>query len=132
MRTFVLSLALAALRAYDAPEKPLDAWTTTVRATSPLVGKTYDVRTHALVNFSRTEAAAHRAPFMLLSEKHDNADHHRLQAHVLRTMVAAGRRPMLVFEMIDIDLQPAIDAYLATNGTTLDDLRAVLEWNKRG
>ena len=39
MRAFVLGLALAALAACAAPPKPLDAWTTTVRGTNPLVEK---------------------------------------------------------------------------------------------
>lgn len=130
MRALVVSLALAACGAHSS--KPLDAWTTAVQASSPLVGKTYDARTRAFVDFDRAEDVAIRAPFVLLGEKHDNPDHHRLQARVLGAMVAAGRRPALVFEMIDLDLQPAVDAYLATGRATVDGLRAVLEWDKRG
>ena len=118
-RALLVALALAAC---GAPPKPPIAWTTTIHASNPLVGRTYDERKHTFVAL---EAA--RTPFVLLGEKHDNADHHRLQAEALH-----GTRGPVVFEMVDVDLQPAIDAYLAAGHATVDGLRDVLEWDRRG
>jgi len=105
---------------------------TSVRASNPLVGKAYDVQKRALVSPERAEAATFDARFVLLGEKHDNPDHHRLQAHALEALVAHGRRPAVLFEMIDLDLQPALDAYVARGQPTVDGLANVLEWDKRG
>ncbi|HEY1958586.1 MAG TPA: ChaN family lipoprotein [Polyangiaceae bacterium] len=128
-RALVFALALAAC-ASPPPRSPI-AWTTTVRASNPLVGRTYDERKHAFVDFQRASHAATESRFVLLGEKHDNADHHRLQAETLAA-IARARHPAVVFEMIDLDLQPAIDAYLATGRATLDGLRGVLQWVSRG
>ena len=127
-RALAFALAIAACGA--PPPKPAMTWTTTVRASNPLVGKTYDERARRVVPLDRAESIATGAQFVLLGEKHDNADHHRLQAEVLGAMTRA--HPAVVFEMIDVDLQPAIDAYLATGRATLDGLRAVLQWDTRG
>ena len=53
-------------------------------------------------------AAARQARFVFLGELHDNPRHHALQAEVLEALVAAGRRPALVFEMLEVDQTPVI------------------------
>ncbi len=124
-------LACAACGAARPAPKPF-VWATSVRANNPLVGKAFDARTRELVSPARAESAALDVPFVLLGEKHDNPDHHRLQARALEAIVDHGRRPAVVFEMIDLDLQPALDAFLATGSSDLDQLSKVLEWDKRG
>ena len=107
-------------------------WTTTLQQTNPLVGKAWDTQAHALVPPARADDAAREAPFVLLGEKHDNPDHHRLQARWLESLVGRGRKPAVVFEQIDLDLQPAVDAFLASGSESVDELGKVLEWDKRG
>ncbi|WP_280152187.1 ChaN family lipoprotein [Piscinibacter sp. XHJ-5] len=46
----------------------------------------------------------------LLGEVHDNAEHHRQRAAVMRRAVEAGWRPALVMEQFDIDRQQHIDS----------------------
>ena len=128
-RALLVALALAACGA--PPAKAPIVWQTTVRASNPLVGRAYDERARRFVAMDRVTSAAAGARFVLLGEKHDNADHHRLQAEVLDA-VARAEHPAVVFEMIDVDLQAAIDAYLATGRATLEGLRAVLQWDTRG
>ncbi len=53
-------------------------------------------------------AAALRSRFVLLGELHDNPRHHALQVEVLAALVASGRRPALVFEMLDVDQTPTV------------------------
>jgi uncharacterized iron-regulated protein len=125
-----IALALSALACSAAP-KPL-TFTTTVRSAHPLVGKTYDSSAHVQTTLDAAEKAAADAPFVLLGEKHDNPDHHVLQARVLRSLVARGRHPSVAFEMIDLDLQRAADAFIASNDANVDELARVLEWDKRG
>jgi uncharacterized iron-regulated protein len=124
-------IALVALLACGAAPKPL-AFTTTVRATNPLVGKTYDTGAHAFTNLDAAEKVAANVPFVLLGEKHDNPDHHVLQARVLRSLVAHGRHPAVAFEMIDLDLQRAADTFIQSGNANVDELGRVLEWDKRG
>ena len=130
MRVFALLLLVGACGA--PPAKPPIAWTTTVRASNPLVGRTYDARRRMFVTFEKAEYAETQTPYVFLGEKHDNPDHHRLQAKALHWAELFNHLVAVVFEMIDIDLQPKIDAYFATRHANVDGLRDVLDWDTRG
>jgi len=52
------------------------------------------------------------ARFVLLGEKHDNPDHHRLQAWIVERLAAAGRRPAVVLEMLDTSQREALARHL--------------------
>ncbi|HEY2365550.1 MAG TPA: ChaN family lipoprotein, partial [Polyangiaceae bacterium] len=121
----VLSLACGA-----APKPYI--FSTTLHADHPLVGKAWDEKTRAFVPPDAADKAALDVPFVLLGEKHDNADHHRLQARALKAIVDHGRKPSVAFEMIDLDLQRAADAFTQSGSTDVDELGRVLEWDKRG
>ncbi len=125
-------IVILALLAGCGASPPPFRWTTTLQEANPLVGKAWDARTHALVSPERADAAAVEATFVLLGEKHDNPDHHRLQARSLKALVDHGRKPAVVFEQIDLDLQSAVDAFLASGSSNVDELGKVLEWDKRG
>ena len=72
------------------------------------------------------------AQFILLGEVHDNAEHHRHEAEVLRGLIARGRRPALAMEQFDREFQPAIDAALARPGTSADTVAAAGEFDRKG
>jgi uncharacterized iron-regulated protein len=72
------------------------------------------------------------ARIVLLGEQHDNPDHHQLQAFVLQRMSDIGRRPVMVFEMVDRDGQQAVDACRTARRCSAADLAAAAEWNERG
>ncbi|MBK1673695.1 hypothetical protein CKO35_10315 [Ectothiorhodospira shaposhnikovii] len=61
-----------------------------------------------------------RADFLLLGEVHGNPDHHRLQLALVEAMT--DLKPALVFEIFDLEDQPAIDAYRAEEGHDADEL----------
>ena len=73
-----------------------------------------------------------RGRFVLLGEKHDNPDHHRLQAWLLRALIAAGRRPKLGFEMFTADDAPAIARQLAAHPTDAVGLAEAVNWQRSG
>ncbi|CAN5202577.1 ChaN family lipoprotein [soil metagenome] len=137
LRRFGLVLALAACAqrgeppAAAHPPPHVDAWTTHVDEANPLVGKSFSAR-GTPIDRASVDALVNGHRFVLLGEKHDNPDHHRLQAQALAAIVSAGRRPAVAFEQIDLDLQPAVDAYLARNDATFDGLAVVLAWDTRG
>ncbi|HVI51756.1 MAG TPA: ChaN family lipoprotein [Candidatus Sulfotelmatobacter sp.] len=93
-----------------------------------LEGRIWDVSAHSFI--SREEAARRMtaADFLLLGERHDNAEHHRLQAWAIEQITAAGRRPAAAFEMIG----PEQQAVLVQPATDADALAAALDWPHSG
>src|SRR5213080_5003950 len=79
----------------------------------PLVGRIWDVKAGTFIPEDTLVARLVASRFVLLGERHDNPDHHVLQAKLLRAMVEAGRRPAVGFEMLATDDAPAIVRYLA-------------------
>jgi uncharacterized iron-regulated protein len=69
---------------------------------------------------------------VLLGEKHDNPDHHALQARLLRAMVLGGRKPVVAFEMFDGDDQPALDASRRDHPRDAASLAVAVSWDKSG
>jgi uncharacterized iron-regulated protein len=49
---------------------------------------------------------------------------------VLSELVKAGRKPTVVFEMLEVEQQPAVDAYLAGPSATAAGFGAALGWEK--
>lgn len=111
------------------------------RAEKPWVSPHY--RDHALtgtiwtadfkpVTMAQLEASVRAAKFVLLGEIHTNADHHRLQARMIETLVRAGRRPAIVLEMVPASLQAELDRHLESGEKDAGKLGEFLEWEKRG
>jgi uncharacterized iron-regulated protein len=73
-----------------------------------------------------------RGRFILLGEKHDNPDHHLLQAWVVRALVDAGRRPAVGFEMLTLDEAPALARYLAGHPIDAAGLGEAVGWGRSG
>lgn len=66
---------------------------------------------------------------MLLGEKHDNAEHHRLQAEIVGALGRAGRRPAVIWEMAEPEQAAALRA---ASLDRVDELGAALDWEARG
>lgn len=107
------------------------AFTTALDRDAPLVGKLWDVGRGDFTTVDAALRAAATSHYVLLGEKHDNPDHHRLQARVLAAMVAAGRKPTLAFEMLETDRQEALDRFLA-GAATSEGLGAAVGWAASG
>ncbi|MFQ5699857.1 MAG: ChaN family lipoprotein [Myxococcota bacterium] len=108
------------------------SWVSPVLRAHPLVGKIWDVGEARFVDSGQLDSRAAGARFVLLGEKHDNADHHLLQARLIRALARHGRRPAVVFEMIDVDRAPTLSAALAEHPRDADALGRALEWKTRG
>ncbi|GEJ55266.1 ChaN family lipoprotein [Anaeromyxobacter diazotrophicus] len=104
-----------------------------LHADHPLAGRIWDVRAGAFVDDAALERALVSADFVLLGETHDNPEHHRLQARALAGLVAAGRRPAVAFEMLDVAQQPRVDEALAGPGPhDPGALARAIGWAKSG
>lgn len=98
----------------------------------PLVGRIWDAAAGQFVEPSQVVPRLARARFVLLGERHDHPDHHRLQAWIVRGLLAAGRRPALAFEMFTLADAPAITRHLATAPRDAAGLGEATDWKRSG
>ncbi len=131
-RIFALLALLLPTAALAAEPLPLPAFTAPLAADNPLVGRIFDGATGAEVPLPEALERLEAAPYVVLGERHDNPDHHALQAYAVAAMAAAGRRPAVVWEMVDIGQQADLDAFLAGDPASPDGLADVLAWEDRG
>ena len=111
---------------------PLPEWQAPLGRTHPLTGIVWDVRAAAPISPETlvTRLAARR--YVLLGEKHDNPDHHRLQAWIVAALIDAGRRPAVAFEMMRADQADAIARHLAASPDDARGLGDALQWRQSG
>ena len=76
------------------------------------------------------QLASHR--FVLLGEKHDNPEHHLIQARVLAEMIALGRRPAVVWEMVPRGKQAALDDLADRGNVDPDRFAEAVGWADSG
>ncbi|MEX2335561.1 MAG: ChaN family lipoprotein, partial [Pseudohongiella sp.] len=70
---------------------------------------------------------------LLLGEKHDNPDHHRLRLELLRAVLLPDGRSQVVLEMMERSQQVAIDTLVAGKLPSDDTaLTARLDWDTEG
>ncbi|MBI2017053.1 MAG: ChaN family lipoprotein, partial [Candidatus Rokubacteria bacterium] len=98
----------------------------------PLAGRIWDVGAGRFIDAAMLSERLARSRFVLLGEKHDNPEHHRLQASLLQAMVAAGRRPAVGFEMLTMDQAPALARHLAWAPGDAAGLGDAVEWKRSG
>ncbi len=108
------------------------SWKSSFGRDHPLTGRIWDVSSDRFIDRQSLVARLARADFLLLGEKHDNPDHHLLQAEVVRSLIAAGRRPAVAFEMFGIDHASAIARHLAVAPNDAAGLGQAVNWNKSG
>lgn len=116
----VLSVAafIAASSTTLAAEPPTPPWQSPEFQEHPLVGQIIDVDTGEQLPVDTVLKRAAKARFLILGERHDNPDHHSIQAWVMEQMVERGRRPALVYEMLEADEQDTINNWRADNPPT--------------
>jgi uncharacterized iron-regulated protein len=128
MRAFVAVVAALALLGLA----PLPEWQSPLGREHPLTGTLWDVRAATAITPETLVARLAARRFVLLGEKHDNPDHHRLQAWVVDALVAAGRRPAVAFEMFRADQADAIARHLAASPGDARGLADALDWRRSG
>lgn len=107
------------------------SWRSTIHADSPLVGSIVSADgspsdTESLVK------AVKGARYVLLGEIHDNPDHHRLQASIIRDAATDDHNPAVVFEMIPATFSDVLANIDATTEADLSGIARKLAWNERG
>ena len=116
-----------------ASERPGEGdWIEQVLVTHPLVGRIYRPSHHDFVARAQLDDALLRAHYVLLGEKHDNRDHHRLQTAVLEQLLHSRRGAAVAFEMLDTSQQAALDQYLGGQARDVDAMAELLRWDDSG
>lgn len=90
----------------------------------------WQVDTGVYVTEAALQADLATARYVLLGETHDNPVHHDRQARLLRGMIDAGRRPALVWEMVDRDMAADLAAAVAAGDAAA--MGPALDWEARG
>ncbi len=81
---------------------PWKSWTTHKNEKNPLVGKIWDAGEQTFLTPFELAGRLAGFDFILLGEVHDNPDHHRLQAWLIRNIAYQDRHPAIVMEMINL------------------------------
>lgn len=111
------------------PSNP-DAWVSPLHGDHALVGRIWDGRLQRFVTPEELFAGLRDARFLLIGEKHDNADHHRLQLSVLESLIAADAVSGAAFEMIDASRAPKLEGIAEREFAGEEELRTWLEWDE--
>ncbi len=103
---------------------------------NPLVGRIWDVAGEEFITERELIGRLGQATYVMLGEKHDNFDHHRLQAQMLRQLYDFGRNPALAFEMIDFDQAAALQGHLAATpkdtAQAAQSIGKAVKWERTG
>ncbi|MGO1118076.1 ChaN family lipoprotein [Rhodovibrionaceae bacterium A322] len=130
-----LVFALSALPLVSATAEPVGpspfSWSAQIDRDHPAVGQVTffpaDGREGAeVLDAAGLDRLLLEAEVVLLGERHDHLDHHRLQAWVISRMADLGRRPTVAWEMLPQDRTAALKSY---DGSAAD-LGKHLRWKE--
>ncbi|WP_162914561.1 ChaN family lipoprotein [Desertibaculum subflavum] len=107
-------------------------WTHQLRADHPLVGRIWDPQANAYVGEAEALQRAAAAEHVLLGERHDNADHHRLQARVARAVLAKDRGRAIAMEMLTPEQEPAAQNFMTSRPMEAAGFGEAVGWGKTG
>jgi uncharacterized iron-regulated protein len=97
-----------------------------------LTGRIWDVAAARFITTETLVARLAAARFILLGERHDHPHHHALQASIVRSVVAAGRRPDVAFEMLADDQTAALAQHLRDAPGDAARLGDAVGWARSG
>jgi len=135
-----VALALAALviicvACVSAPllaPPPGPPWRSPLERGHALAGRIWDVADRRFLTSEEFIGRAAKSWFLLLGEKHDNPDHHLIQAWIVRGLLARERRPAVAFEMFSPDQRAALERQLASQPQDGAALAEAVGWAESG
>ena len=107
-------------------------WVSSLRAEHPLVGRIWSSRRGRFVSSSVLARAVRGARFVVVGERHDSPDHHRLEGWLVTAALAGGRRASVGMEMLDDDRQAALDQLAAGGGRSPEAFARAVRWADTG
>lgn len=124
----ILAAVLSAATAARAQAPPAPPWEAPLAQQAPLTGEIREPASGRQLTPAQLLDRIAGADFVLLGERHDNPDHHRLQAWVVES---SGARAVAL-EMIDSDQAARLSQYLTTSPGSAEQLGNALEWANSG
>jgi uncharacterized iron-regulated protein len=107
-------------------------WKAPLGRDDPRVGRVYDPANDAFVTRDELVARAKLADWVLLGEKHDNPDHHQLQANFIQLLAREGLHPTIAFEMLSEDDRPKLELWHQTYPESVSAFADILDWKHSG
>lgn len=112
--------------------EPVGGWSHSLDREHELTGRIYARAEDRFISRTELEDRLAATDFVLLGERHDNLDHHRLQAELVAALGSRGRRPAVVFEMIEEPQRAALQGHLERAPGDAAGLGAALGWDRTG
>lgn len=125
-RQLIIGLLIMLLPTYG---NAADNWLAPLLQSHPLVGKIYSFEQHAFISEATLLSELQKTPFVLIGEKHDNADHHRLEEKILNA-ISSKAPSHIVFEMLTDEQQLLVSTLQPSD--TLKQMHQKLQWNDKG
>jgi len=126
----ILSM-LAACQSTTGPKVP-GAWISPIGQNHPLAGRIWKAEEGRFVSVETMMTEIESAQFVLTGEKHDNPDHHLIQARLIETLHRRERGPVTVIEMVTTEQQADLDAFQKGHPASAQGLDDVLKWSESG
>jgi uncharacterized iron-regulated protein len=131
-RLLTLAILLVVSIAAQAQIRPLIDWQSDLYLDHPLVGRIWSTADGSFISPGELTDRLVSARYIILGEKHDNADHHILQGNVLDYLLAAGKVDRVAFEMMDESVTEQLLELPARTGLDAAALKAWLRWDEEG
>ncbi|BBB29010.1 ChaN family lipoprotein [Neptunomonas japonica] len=104
-------------------------WSAPLLQNHPLVGKIYSLDDQAYITEKTLITDLQKSHYVLVGEKHDNEDHHRLELQLLESLLNKPHT-RVVFEMLTDEQQSNIALLSSTDSK--DQIHRKLSWNDKG
>ncbi len=114
------------------PKPPAPPWTAEFGHDHALAGRIWVPGEGRFIAPGELIGRLAAARFVMLGEKHDNPDHHRLQAWLIEELLDQGRRLAVALEMLTGEQAPALTDYLAKHPGDAFGLGAAVGWARSG
>lgn len=111
---------------------PLSAWVAKLGKDHKLVGRIWGPGQQEYLLPGDVVRAAAEADVVIVGETHDNPDHHKLQAWLLRELARKSKRPAVVMEMVSADKADDLAGAQLASNTTADAIANRLDWDQTG
>ena len=114
------------------PRPPLPDWETREGLPHALAGRIWASGDGRFIDADELLERLRQRRFLLLGEKHDNPDHHLLQAWIIEALAASGAQPRLVLEMLSPVQTATLVRVRGEGRIETDALVDVLHWERTG
>ncbi|ALO47245.1 ChaN family lipoprotein [Pseudohongiella spirulinae] len=112
--TSIFCLLLSATACHGQSESQ-QAWQSKHFTDHPLSGLIFETTTETFITPTMLLGSLSQNQLVLLGEKHDNPDHHRLRLSLLESLIHDGHISLLSFEMMDNSQQTALTGLQDSN-----------------